>query len=221
MFGVRDADGTKVWCLGRVQRARTSSSFGRATKGKRSMSSPPRRRSFQDFPAAAQRKFQRVLLTESGDCLLWTSQTQSQGYGLVAVDVHKERRRWLAHRVAYFLATGVDPGSAVVRHKCDTPLCCNPSHLELGTQQQNIQDAVQRGRTNTTGLQAHRDRRDALMRDRMDRGVAWCNRCSRERPRDQFHRNKANAHGLAYWCKDCGKSERERRALAKRLGIAA
>lgn len=35
----------------------------------------------------------------------------------------------------------------IVRHKCDNPICCNPDHLLLGTQLENIQDRDKRGRT--------------------------------------------------------------------------
>jgi hypothetical protein len=34
----------------------------------------------------------------------------------------------------------------VVRHKCDNPKCINPEHLELGTQSDNVQDTIDRGR---------------------------------------------------------------------------
>jgi len=34
----------------------------------------------------------------------------------------------------------------IVRHKCNNILCCNPHHLQLGTQYDNIQDRVQSGR---------------------------------------------------------------------------
>lgn len=35
----------------------------------------------------------------------------------------------------------------VVRHTCDNPPCVEPSHLILGTQADNVADAVERGRT--------------------------------------------------------------------------
>ena len=41
----------------------------------------------------------------------------------------------------------------VVRHKCDNPRCINPNHLELGTQLDNVQDSVVRGRaTRSPGI---------------------------------------------------------------------
>ena len=60
-------------------------------------------------------------------------------------------RMWLAHRVAWILAHGPIPlgeghhGTCVL-HRCDTPLCCNPAHLFLGTQIENIRDRDQKGR---------------------------------------------------------------------------
>ena len=33
-----------------------------------------------------------------------------------------------------------------MRHSCDNPRCCNPNHLSVGTQRDNILDMVKRGR---------------------------------------------------------------------------
>lgn len=49
------------------------------------------------------------------------------------------------HRRVYYEATGELP--EVVRHKCDNPRCINIEHLEGGTQKDNMQDCVQRGRS--------------------------------------------------------------------------
>ena len=75
----------------------------------------------------------------------------------------------LAHRIAYQLATNVTlsdepkllPASVCVLHICDNPSCCNPSHLRLGTQGENVRDAASKGRlrfgdANTSRLYPHR-----------------------------------------------------------------
>lgn len=60
----------------------------------------------------------------------------------------KINNQWYnAHRYIYEECFGViDSGSIFVRHKCDNPACINPEHLELGTNLDNIQDMVNRGR---------------------------------------------------------------------------
>lgn len=49
----------------------------------------------------------------------------------------------------------------MVRHKCDTPTCVNPDHLEIGTQQQNMDDMVGRGRTGNRGKHGRHARGEA------------------------------------------------------------
>lgn len=74
-------------------------------------------------------------------CWLWRGPT-SHGYGRVRFQGNFR----FAHRVAFELATGIDPHGSVVMHSCDNPLCVNPDHLTLGTQTQNIADMDAKGR---------------------------------------------------------------------------
>ena len=49
-----------------------------------------------------------------------------------------------AHRYVYQLLKGEIPSGQVVRHTCDNKLCINPDHLILGTQQENVNDYMER-----------------------------------------------------------------------------
>ncbi len=74
-------------------------------------------------------------------------EVNNKGYGRFSIFSDGGRRRRLAHRFAYELASGIvlDAG-VVLLHSCDNPPCCNPAHLCPGTQQDNIADARAKGR---------------------------------------------------------------------------
>ena len=84
-----------------------------------------------------------------GDCLIWTKACSS-GYGVISIATGRVRG---AHVVAFFLHHGRWP-IGVLRHRCDTPSCCNIDHLIEGTQSENIYDAVAKGRW-PTGTKHH------------------------------------------------------------------
>ncbi len=76
------------------------------------------------------------------ECWKWTASVGKQhGYGQFKVGP----RMVTAHRVAFFLGTGKQPASKHVLHKCDNKLCCNPRHLFLGTNRDNIDDFLMKG----------------------------------------------------------------------------
>jgi len=52
----------------------------------------------------------------------------------------------LAHRLSYQIHKGEIPEGMVVMHSCDNPSCVNPDHLSIGTQSQNIKEAIAKGR---------------------------------------------------------------------------
>lgn len=51
-----------------------------------------------------------------------------------------------APRFAYEAATGLSLGVANACHSCDNPNCVNPAHLWAGTQKENMDDMVSKGR---------------------------------------------------------------------------
>ena len=80
-------------------------------------------------------------------CWPWCGSPGSQGYGLLQGATNYRGFSFLAHRIAFALYNQRDPLiGLLVRHSCDNPPCCNPAHLIEGTQKDNYDDAVERGR---------------------------------------------------------------------------
>lgn len=70
------------------------------------------------------------------------------GYGAIYVG----KRHLRAHRVIWEYFKGPIAKGLVVCHSCDNPPCCNPSHLFLGTQKDNVQDMISKGRRGNVGF---------------------------------------------------------------------
>lgn len=81
-----------------------------------------------------------TLKTET--CWLWTGRIRRDGYA----EISFQGKAVPVHRLSYVVFVGPIPKGMNVCHKCDVRHCCNPDHLFIGTQKDNIVDASKKGR---------------------------------------------------------------------------
>lgn len=98
------------------------------------------------------------------ECWNWTGGCNDRGYGTFA-NGHGHQ---LAHRYAYEISSGSIPDGVFVLHRCDNRRCVNPSHLWLGTAQDNTADMIAKGRAAWQGERAAHW--GAMVRERHRRG---------------------------------------------------
>ncbi len=83
-----------------------------------------------------------------GQCWLWTkNKGRKHGYGLLRYG--PEGKQGLVHRYSWILHYGEIPEDMWVLHACDVRNCCRPTHLWLGTHQDNMDDRDAKGRNVT------------------------------------------------------------------------
>ena len=99
---------------------------------------------------ASERFWRRVRKTDS--CWLWVGSTNRDGYGRFdsGGKVYKG-----SHRYSWELSFGEIPNGLLCLHRCDTPACVNPEHLFLGTNQDNTDDKIAKGRFRPASGQSH------------------------------------------------------------------
>lgn len=92
-----------------------------------------------------ERLFKRVentaFLTDE-DCWNWIGCTNNRRYGSIGL----AGKVIGAHCYSYLIYKGSIEEGQHVLHKCDNRRCVNPSHLFLGSNYDNIQDKINKGR---------------------------------------------------------------------------
>lgn len=89
-------------------------------------------------------RFLSLIDPEGGPALCWPFLGSKMGFGYGQMPPTPVGR--LAHRWAYTHFIGPIPKGMVVMHTCDNRLCCNPHHLKIGTQQENLKDMNDKNR---------------------------------------------------------------------------
>jgi hypothetical protein len=102
------------------------------------MSTSPKMRRKKDL----ERFWSKVTRAKPSECWEWNSAKDEKGYGLFWLEGQSRR----AHPLAYMDKNGDIPEGMQVLHSCDNPPCCNPRHLFLGTNDDNVGDKVRKGR---------------------------------------------------------------------------
>jgi hypothetical protein len=75
-------------------------------------------------------------------CHIWTGSKNNKGYGTISFN----KKSFIASRSSYVIYNGAIPHGMHICHRCDNPPCVNPAHLFLGSQSDNMKDAVAKNR---------------------------------------------------------------------------
>lgn len=104
-------------------------------------------------PKSAEERFWSRVQKQEGGCWLYNGPDFGNKYGqLSRTNDRRYPKMVSAHRFSYEIHNGPIKDGGVICHKCDVKNCVNPDHLYCGTQQDNVRDIVERGRSaNKTG----------------------------------------------------------------------
>jgi hypothetical protein len=123
-----------------------------------------------------------VTVTDKG-CWEWTKWRNPQWhYG----EVCYRGKNWRVHRLLWTITKGDIPVGHVLCHRCDNPPCCNPEHLFVGNDADNVLDRMRKGRDHHSNLtecpHGHPYSGDNLIVD--NRGFRHCRTCTAARQKD-------------------------------------
>jgi len=96
-------------------------------------------------PLIIARFWSKVDVRRPGECWLWRARAVGKsGHGLFRPS--KSLALIKAHRFAWEAVNGSIAEGRILRHRCDNAGCCNPAHLIVGTQGENVADMHMRKR---------------------------------------------------------------------------
>ena len=135
-----------------------------------------------------QRFEDKVVTCPASGCWIWNA-SDNGSYGCFFL----HGRLTSAHRASYRIYKGEIPKGMSVLHRCDLPVCVNPSHLFLGTQKENIYDAIFKERA--PQIEVGPSCRNGHLRTEENiylfRGKRMCRECRKNNLRKAYSKRKS------------------------------
>ncbi len=123
-----------------------------------------------------QQLLDNIVKNEITGCWLWQAGKFSQsGYGQFNNKLISKSPT-TAHKAAWIIFKGQVPEKMMVLHKCDNRQCCNPEHLYIGNNSDNMIDRSKRGYVHQRKLDENKVREIRQLRQN---GWSWGNLAKR------------------------------------------
>lgn len=78
-----------------------------------------------------------IIIDAQTGCWEWQLRVDRDGYGLMWIGSKPSRLLRFSHRMSYEAHREIIPDGLQIDHLCRNKRCCNPSHLEVVTTQEN------------------------------------------------------------------------------------
>lgn len=148
-----------------------------------------------------ERFWAHVVVGAPDACWEWRRHTDDEPdgkYGTLTL-----RSAWFrAHRISYELSAALELSPEIFAcHTCDNPPCCNPAHLFPGTNTDNQQDSLAKGRHHNAS-RTHCRRGHELTADNIvaeKRAIRRCRECTKRAAMKNYHLRNGNPEKAATW----------------------
>lgn len=98
-----------------------------------------------------ERFIEKIKVDKTLGCWMWKGSVNSSSTIQYGQFVKANGLHIAAHRFSYEYFREKIPKNKYACHRCDKPLCVNPFHIFIGTQQDNINDMWNKGRAHPGG----------------------------------------------------------------------
>lgn len=116
-------------------------------------------------------------------CWNWKGYKSELNYGIISI----QNKTFYTHRVSYTLFHKPIPKGLVVHHMCNNRACCNPEHLDIMTQIENVSmngsGSYGHFAARTHCVNGHELSNDNLVQSSLKKGKTECLKCNNKRVR--------------------------------------
>lgn len=96
-----------------------------------------------------------IIPENTANCWIYKTNQKPRKHNLIYGTMYLNGKNIGAHRFSYEQFIGKIPEKYMVLHRCDNSTCVNPTHLFLGSANDNMQDKIKKGRMKVARGESH------------------------------------------------------------------